>query len=290
MAYAITPEDASVEDALRRIGREEAQHALDQVHGEGDLGARVHEMRKTVKKLRGLLRLVRPVFPEARAENAVLRDAGQGLSGLRDAAVQLATAEKLSAEMPEDRRAALLAPFREAAEHQDARAAEEMLPPFAATMESLIQRSESWTLGREDWEALEPGLAATWTTARRAMKVARAAPQPDALHEWRKRAKDHWYQARLLKPIWPAMMEPHIAAADDLGEWLGLVNDLAVFRDRIDAAPLPPEIRSEAQDLAAVHHAQLMDQVVPLGRRLFAGQADTLTDRWGAWWRLRRRA
>jgi hypothetical protein len=100
MAYAITPEDASVEDALRRIVREEAQNALDQVSGEGDLSARVHEMRKTVKKLRGLLRLVRPVFLEARAENAVLRDAGQGLSGLRDAAVQFATAEKLSRDLP----------------------------------------------------------------------------------------------------------------------------------------------------------------------------------------------
>ena len=162
-----------------------------------------------------------------------------------------------------------------------------MLPPFAATMESLIQRSESWILRREDWEALEPGLAATWTAARRAMKVARAAPGPDALHEWRKRAKDHWYQTRLLKPIWPAMMEPHIAAADDLGEWLGLVNDLAVFRDRVDAAPLSPEIRSEAHELASARHDQLMDQVVPLGRRLFAGRAEALTERWGAWWRLR---
>jgi CHAD domain-containing protein len=146
MAYAITPEDASVEDALHRIVREEAQHALGQVHGGGELAARVHEMRKVVKKLRGLVRLVRPVFPEAQAENAILRDAGRSLSGLRDADVQLATAEKLSGGMPEERRTALLAPFREAAEHHVSRAAEEMLPPFSATMEALIQRSESWTL------------------------------------------------------------------------------------------------------------------------------------------------
>jgi CHAD domain-containing protein len=122
------------------------------------------------------------------------------------------------------------------------------------------------------------------------MKKARAAPEPDALHEWRKRAKDHWYQARLLKPIWPAMMEPHIAAADDLGEWLGLINDLAVFRDRIEAAPLSAELKAEARELAISRHAELMTRVVPLGRLLFAGQAESLIDRWGAWWRLRRRA
>jgi hypothetical protein len=40
------------------------------------------------------------------------------------------------------------------------------------------------------------------------------------------------------------MMVSHMVV-DGLGEWLGLVNDLAVFRDRIDAVPLSPEIRSD---------------------------------------------
>lgn len=287
MAYALSHKDPSVGDGVRRIAREEASHALEMVRATGELGPRVHAMRKTVKKLRGLLRLVRPVFPGAAAENAVLRDAGRGLSGLRDAAVQLATAELLAERLPEDRREELVAPFRAAAAHHDARAEEEMLPPFAAVMDALILRSEGWQLARDDWDAIEPGLATTWKAARRAMKAARANPDPDALHEWRKRVKDHWYQARLLKPIWPDLMEGHIHATDDLGEHLGLVNDLAVFRDRIEAAPLSPELRAEAHDLATLRHAELMEHIIPLGRRLLAGKADALTDRWGMWWHLR---
>lgn len=287
MAYALALEDPSVGDAVRRIAREEASQALEMVRATGELGPRVHAMRKTVKKLRGLLRLVRPVFPQARAENAVLRDAGRGLSGLRDAAVQLATAELLAERLPEDRREELVYPFREAAAHHDARAEEEMLPPFAEVMDALILRSEGWQLTRDDWGAIEPGLAATWTAARRAMKAARANPDADALHEWRKRVKDHWYQARLLKPIWPDLMDPHVRATDDLGERLGLVNDLAVFRERIEAAPLSPELCAEAHDLATLRHAELMEQIIPLGRRLLAGKAEALTDRWGTWWRLR---
>lgn len=69
MPYAITPNDASVQAAVRRITREEASHALESIHAPGELGSRVHEMRKTVEKLRGLLRLVRPVFRDAAAEN-----------------------------------------------------------------------------------------------------------------------------------------------------------------------------------------------------------------------------
>lgn len=286
MAYALALEDPSVGDAVRRIAREEASQALEMVRATGELGPRVHAMRKTVKKLRGLLRLVRPVFPHAAAENAVLRDAGRGLSGLRDAAVQLATAELLAERLPEDRREELVFSFREAVAHHDARAEEEMLPPFAHVMDALILRSEGWHLTQDGWAAIEPGLAVTWTAARRAMKAARANPDADALHEWRKRVKDHWYQARLLKPIWPDLMDPHVRATDDLGERLGLMNDLAVFRERIEAAPLSPELRAEAHDLATLRHAELMEQVIPLGRRLLAGKAEALTDRWGTWWRL----
>ncbi len=287
MPFAIQPEDPSVEAALRRIAREEAEGALAQVRASGALAPRVHEMRKTVKKLRGLLRLVRPVFPEAGTENAVLRDAGRGLSDLRDAAVQLATVTRLSEGIPEERRTPLLAPFREAASRQDAQAGEFLLPPFAAAMASLRDRSQGWALDHDGWEAIEPGLLATWSAARKAMKAARRDPSPDHLHEWRKRAKDHWYQARLLRPIWPRLMDPHIDAADELGELLGQVNDLAVLRDRLEAAPLEEGLRSEARDLANLREAALMARIRPLGRRLFAGPGQALTDRWGALWELR---
>ena len=286
MPYAILPEDPSVEAALRRIAKEEAEGALAQIGAPGDLGPRVHAMRKTVKKLRGLLRLVQPVFPHAKAENAVLRDAGRVLSGLRDAAVQLATIERLTEGIPKDRRARLLAPFQDEARQHDAQAAPQSLPAFAA-MASLRDRSENWRLRRDGWNALEPGLATTWTAARKALKAARHDPEPDNLHEWRKRVKDHWYQARLLRPLWPHLMDPHIVAADELGEVLGQVNDLAVLRERLEAAPIEEGLRSEARDLASLRHAELMATALPLGRLLLAGSAEALTDRWGSWWRLR---
>ena len=49
MAYALALEDPSVGDAVRRIAQEEAGHALGMVRATGELGPRVHAMRKTVK-------------------------------------------------------------------------------------------------------------------------------------------------------------------------------------------------------------------------------------------------
>jgi CHAD domain-containing protein len=287
MTFALLASDPSVGAAVARVAREEAEGALAQARGEGPLGPRVHEMRKAVKKLRGLLRLVRPVLREAREENATLREAGRGLSSLRDAAVLLATAEALSAGMDEARREALLRPFRAEARARDEAAEAALLPPFAAVMEGVRDRAMAWRVKGEGWEALAPGLEATWSAARLAQRAALRDPSADATHEWRKRVKDHWYQARLLQPIWPAMMEPHVRAADDLGEVLGQINDLAVLRDRLGATDLAPDLVDEALGLAGARHAALWARAEPLGRRLLAGKASDLSRRWGAWWALR---
>lgn len=288
MAFAFLPDDPSVEAALRRIGREEATGALGALSREGPLGPRVHEMRRAVKKLRGLLRLVRPVMRGAAAENAALRDMGRGLSALRDAAVRRATLEGLAGDMEEGRREALLLPFREAEAQADERAAEAQLPAFAAAMEALRDRSAAWALRRDGWQALSPGLEATWDAARAALKVARRDGGDDDWHEWRKRTKDHWYQARLLQPIWPEMMAPHVAGADHLGELLGLAGDLAVLRDALEVPDLPPDLRAEARGLAEAARAARLAEAVPLGAKLLAGPARGIVRRWGAWWRLSR--
>ncbi|NAZ37491.1 CHAD domain-containing protein [Rubellimicrobium sp. CFH 75288] len=290
MPFAFLPEDTDVEAALRRIAREQATEALVRAREGGGEGmeSRVHGMRKAVKKLRGLLRLVRPVMQGWRAENEALRDAGRGLSSLRDAAVLLGTAGRLAEGMEEPRREALLAPLRAEAEAQGAAAPEGALPAFAEAMEALLDRLEDWRLRASGWEALEPGLAATWEGARATLRAAEAAPdEAEALHEWRKRVKDHWYQARLLAPIWPEMMEPHVAAADALGETLGEVNDLAVLAERLAALDVAPDLAEEALTRAAALRAERLALAFPLGRRLFAGRSEHLLARWRVWWERR---
>jgi hypothetical protein len=70
IAYRIEKADHDVVDALRRIALEEVEGAVASAEGAGDLAGRIHDIRKRMKKLRGLIRLVRPVFPDYRVENA----------------------------------------------------------------------------------------------------------------------------------------------------------------------------------------------------------------------------
>lgn len=96
MTYRFELQDASLTEAMRRIVRQEITPILGHLQEDHLAPTVVHDIRKRVKKLRALLRLVRPGMRDVQAaENVILRDAGQALSGSRDAAVRLATFDRL---------------------------------------------------------------------------------------------------------------------------------------------------------------------------------------------------
>ncbi|MEA2297262.1 MAG: hypothetical protein QOF77_198, partial [Solirubrobacteraceae bacterium] len=99
MAYRLSFTD-EVPDSVRNCVREElvtARALLREGFDEDPVDA-VHEARKSIKKTRALLRLVRPGLPKRvyRSENRTLRDAARLISGARDADVMVETVEKLA--------------------------------------------------------------------------------------------------------------------------------------------------------------------------------------------------
>ena len=135
-------------------------------------------------------------------------------------------------------------------------------------------------------DVLQAGLIRTLHEARTTLHVALRETSPAAVHNFRKRVKDHLYHARLLTPLWPVMMGPHAEAAEELAETLGLMNDIAVFRDALTALDVPAEERADAEVLARVRHDRLSLVALPLAARLFAGRPQDVAERWCAWWAI----
>src|SRR5262245_10879006 len=98
MAYRFRRDIASVQDGVREIAGELIVEAIDCASAKRkNVDEVIHSARKSCKKLRGLIRLVRPVFGGYEAENAAFRDAGRGLSALRDLGVLIQTYDDLLA-------------------------------------------------------------------------------------------------------------------------------------------------------------------------------------------------
>ena len=276
MGFRMHPADRDATALLRRLAAEELGAIAE--------GTGVHDARKRVKKLRAALRLVRTGFRGA-DEGAALRDAAQGLSGQRDAEVMLAVFDRLAGA---DEAPALRAHLasRIAAAQDDGAA----FAAFLAAVEPVVERSKTWVVKGKTARVLAAGLTLTRERGQRAMAHAlRAGPESEAMHDWRKRIKDLWYQARLFQPVWPAAMDPVVAAAGDLGEALGDHHDLVVFRAVLAEVPDDGALTADAAAMRA-RAEQMQAEVTEKARlesaRLLAGDPRAVAGQWVDWWRL----
>ena len=284
MAYQFRRSDRTVQKGVRRIALEQIGRALARLDAPEPLTADdIHALRTTVKKLRGLVQLIRPGFADHGAEDDAFRDAGRAVSAPRDSEVMLATLDLLAPRGLPKLRAALRAQL--AAAHAD-HVLDAGLDAYRDAMRAAQDRAQGWKVRGKGFAPLHDGLEASFRAARKAMAAARHDPLPERLHEARKRVKAHGYQTRLLVPIWPAQMEAHLAVATDLGELLGQMNDLSVFVSRLAALPIPETERTRADALARARHARLTAQAFPVAARLLAERPEDLARRWQAWWEI----
>jgi CHAD domain-containing protein len=295
MTYAIQVDEPTI-DAVHRISGEQVERAVASLE-EADsqsLATAVHDSRKRAKKLRGLIRLVRPALGKAYgAANGSFRDAGRELSGLRDAQAALAAFDTMVAAAP-DRlpagglgavRSGLAALADEATRAEDRRLRIETAADLLRAGGRHVRRA-SFTV--DGWAAVGPGMTRTYAAGRRALAEARRESEPPAVHEWRKRAKDAWYHVRLLGDAAPSILEPLRDRFHDLSDALGDAHDLVVIGERLRASPDRFGGRTQvraAGGLADAERRKLERRAMRLGLRLYAEKPKAHANRMGTYWR-----
>ena len=292
MAYRFERDFRTVQEGVRKIALELAKDAIKCASGKRKTRVHetVHSLRKSCKKLRGLIRLVRPVFDEYQSENAAFRDAGRDLSLLRDYGVLIETYDGLLETYNDQVDRRQFAPIRRRLTLRQKELLERieiaaLLEQFHHIMTKAEKRASRWRIAEDGFDALEPGIAQTYKGAQRAMHKATKKPSAETIHEWRKRVKDHWYHTRLLCPIWPRPMRAHCEVADGLGDTLGKHHDLEVFRQKLAEDRL-----GNARDIDVLaglvrrRQRALEAHAFSVGARLLAEPDQGLTRRWRDYW------
>lgn len=286
MAYRVKPKDPGAGASLRRIARTQVTAALRSIDtAGGDVGAAIHDVRKRCKKIRGLLRLVRPAFDDYRAENAAFRDIAATLGPIRDAEVLIAAFDHVAASIDSEE-APAFEPIREQLRTRRGRLADAqdprlLLQAARSPLHAALQRIQGWKLAGKHFDAFEAGLESGYRRGRKAMRAACRNGDDEAFHTWRKRCKDHGFHLRLLGPIWPGPMRAERDCADELGELLGLHHDLAVLAAHVggmDPADFGMADAFIAQ-LRTCQHA-LAKRAGALGARLYALPPAALAKSW----------
>jgi CHAD domain-containing protein len=286
-------DDESPPAGLERIALGCTANALDELRGKGSetFAESVHEARKNLKKLRSVLRLVRDELGDLlyRRENQRFRDAAWLLSGARDAEVKLETIDLLrdgDGEMPT--KTTLRKYIGSLESERDGHAAADADLERAATeIEAGAAAIEDWNLDSDSWELVAPGLSRAYRRGRNRFRDTAADPSSENVHEWRKRVKDLWYHLRVLRPIWPELLEETADQTHELADLLGDHHDLAVLAE--DARGRRERFDRE-EDLEALlgaierRQTKLLDNALALGARLYAEKPKAFVDRLESYW------
>jgi CHAD domain-containing protein len=271
-------------DALREVllGRlSSAARRLEEDHGHDPVEA-VHRARTDLKKARAALRLGAPGMPSGarRAADHALRDRGRALAASRDADVALETLAKVAGDLTPAAVEALRVPLTIRA--TAARANGNAPGDHSAALRALVHDARAWPLGRTERGTLAKGLARTYAAGREALDDARRAPSTDALHEWRKRVKDHWYQLRLVRDAWGPVLAAYADEARTLSRLLGDDHDLAVFAALVEDEPSLAAHAGGALEVVERRRAEAQEQALALGGRLYAERTRAFARRMAA--------
>ncbi len=286
--------DEELTPGMIRAAAGRAEQALERLRAaaaaDADAAEAIHGARKDMKKLRTVLRLLRAELGRKRYRraNARFRDAGRALSASRDAEVKLATldslAEKATLPTPaidawrrileRDRGAAASAP-----------AAGRAVAEAIELIEGGLEEIQGWELAGDRWKPVGSGLKRTYRRGRRAMRAAERDGTEADFHEWRKRAKDLWYELRLFAGAWPRPLEAAAEEAHALSEQLGDHHDLAVLREDLRERNLGESETAALEEAIDRRQAELAAAALPLGRRLYAERPRDFSRRLRRYWR-----
>jgi CHAD domain-containing protein len=281
-------EDVSV--GLRRILLEELVEARSRMGDDlnRDPSEAIHDARKRFKKCRAVLRLVRSDIgrKEYKALNRSLRDSGRILSPVRDADVLVATVESLI----EDKRR-LVATRTILGERRDTvrdqiLGDDKSVGEVRAHLDELELRISRLTFSSDGSALLVEGLKDCYAEGRRAYSECLDKPTNESLHEWRKRSKDVWYHVRILKSLWPEMIDALVDESHRLSDLLGSDHDLAVLTDTLltDRDGFKADQISEIMSLIDERRPRLQADAFMIGARLFAEKPGRYARRFDAYW------
>ena len=290
MSYELR-HDEGIGDGLRLICRKQIDLALQIVNGEREPDdTPVHEVRKHIKKARAAVRLLKKEIGRGlfKRQDQCLRDVGRLISDIRDAEVRLQTVRQLQGIKRRQKRRSYakveellvleLENFMAAFAEWQAQAA----PMLLRAREEL----EIWSVEKFGPAQLCCALQQSYKSARQGLAAAKASSTPEDFHAFRSKAKQLWYQLRLVRPADPVVLKNLTDELHAIGDLLGRAHDLSFLGDRLRQDRGRSAAEREAHNLLAVIEASESDlqrAAAELAERFFSEKARDFGARVASW-------
>lgn len=303
----------SLIDGIRRITLEQIDKALTQLSDPSfNRDKAVHNARKTCKRLRAVLRLIRDEvgYEYYRQENIRFRDASRLLAPARDSAVMVETLDSLLTRFREFDSTPLPTELQEilgqvvpVPEKQFSYLRENLIqrhhvysrqvletdavPQFIITFREARLNVVDWPIQQDSFNAISGGLHRVYGRGCKRMAKAAKTTTTETLHDWRKRVKYLWHQLEVIQPIWPTMLTELAEDLHTLSSYLGDEHDLAELQQLIIKTPsLLPDEQQQQQLFAMTDYRrkEYQAEAWDLGHQLYAEAPEVFVDHMQSHW------
>jgi CHAD domain-containing protein len=255
---------------LARLIADDLGAARRALVADGPAEVRIHRARQRLKRVRSVLRVLRPQIG-TRATRSIgrLRDAARLLAGARDADAVAASARSIKAAQAGesagfDRVVAYL-DYEARETHARAVSTDEAIRLLGAAERDLRRMPADI----DGTALLERAIDKTYRRGRTARRRAEFSLATPDLHRWRKLVKELWHLVRLARKHLPKRAGGLAVRLERLAELLGLDHDHAVLAERLALSPGGDPALLHQLSLIAKERRALEAEAFALGARIY---------------------
>jgi len=268
----------AVSSEIRRIVLQQLDRATTELTAIGDPESdqAIHDARRRVKKIRAIIRLVRPVLGKAHRADPELRRVSKLLAPVADGQGVIDTLNQLVKryrhELPKKTALAIRTGLIDRSKQIDSKASQDgVLEKAQMTLRAERQRVKQWKLSAEGFRALAPGLKNSVRRARGAMMTAWLNPTAQHHHTWRRHVKNHWFHVRLLSARCGYRLHPYQRQLEALDGILGEYHNLVLLHGvLVGDSTLEKTQIARCLRIVQRYQAELRRQAQLLGIRIYS--------------------
>ena len=290
-------ERETIKETINRILYEELDKILENCRNQqDDLHISIHEIRKSIKRIRAVLRLVREEigYSSYYRENVFYRDINRSTSDLRTFNVLILSLEGLQGDLGDRLPPERFAPLAEQMREQR----DKMLSGMLSSDRILKDLSVQFIIGRSripnlpihknNFEVLAGGMHRIYRQGKQYLDKSMKEPGVHQLHDMRKRIKYLWYQIELLKPVYPGLLKAYASSLESISERLGTYHDLAVLSDYLvkNETGLDKDLRDTLVEACEFKKAAMLPGIFTMSSAVYSEKPEAFIQRLDGYWKI----
>jgi len=259
-----------------------------------DMDVTVHEIRKSIKKFRAILRMIRNGISddEYKTENKLFRDLNRELSEARNIKIYHTCMIDLKERLPFDAfekemDKSIVEIGNELTSYRDQLVENKIFSQiFIRTNEAKV-RINNIELKTDDFGLMKNGLQKIYKRVRKFSFLIQEDTSVEYLHEYRKNIKYLWNQLLILQPVFERLLKAYAKSLKNLSDLLGDHRDYVLFLDYLEYNEffaLTPEQISMIREIISEENERRLIQAQKLSLKIFIDKPGYFADRLEQFW------